>query len=214
MLSWSAFIISKNGRVSPGAPTLVLHREDDRAAPLRQSQLIASRIGGARLVELPGRSHLPYIGDVDILVSEIRRFLGLRSLHKTAAPTLTKRQQEVADLVSQGLTNRDIAEQLGIDERSAEGHVERIRNKLGVRSRAQIATWWQRMPQIEVVLRLTSPHCPRDNEGMTKGQQFIGLTTCSSGPGSSARSLSKQADAPSSEVVVSRGRRRDARPCL
>ena len=37
---------------------------------------------------------------------------------------------------------RDIAQQLGIDERSAEGHVERIRNKLGVRSRAQIATWW------------------------------------------------------------------------
>jgi DNA-binding CsgD family transcriptional regulator len=48
----------------------------------------------------------------------------------------------VADLVCEGLTNRDIARQLGIDERSAEGHVERIRTKLGVRSRAQIATWW------------------------------------------------------------------------
>jgi pimeloyl-ACP methyl ester carboxylesterase/DNA-binding CsgD family transcriptional regulator len=124
------------------APTLVLHREEDRAAPLEQSQLIASRIGGARLVELPGRSHLPYIGDVDTLVGEIRRFLGLPILRKTAVPTLTKRQREVADLVSEGLTNRDIAQQLGINERSAEGHVERIRNKLGVRSRAQIATWW------------------------------------------------------------------------
>jgi DNA-binding CsgD family transcriptional regulator len=48
----------------------------------------------------------------------------------------------VADLVSQGLTNREIAQRLGIDERSAEGHVERIRDRLGVRSRAQIATWW------------------------------------------------------------------------
>jgi pimeloyl-ACP methyl ester carboxylesterase/DNA-binding CsgD family transcriptional regulator len=124
------------------APTLVLHRQGDRAAPLEQSQLIASRIKGARLVELLGRSHLPYIGDVDPLVSEIRRFFGLPLLRKTAAPTLTKRQKEVADLVSQGLTNRDIAQQLGIDERSAEGHVERIRNRLGVRSRAQIATWW------------------------------------------------------------------------
>jgi hypothetical protein len=28
------------------------------------------------------------------------------------------------------------------EERSAEGHVERIRQRLGVRSRAQIATWW------------------------------------------------------------------------
>ena len=124
------------------APTLVLHREHDRAAPLEQSQLIASRIASARLVELPGRSHLPYIGDVDALVNEIRRFLDLPALRKTAVPTLTKRQKEVADLVSQGLTNRDIAKRLGIDERSAEGHVERIRIRLGVRSRAQIATWW------------------------------------------------------------------------
>jgi DNA-binding CsgD family transcriptional regulator len=120
----------------------VLHRERDRAAPLKQSQLIASRIGGARLVELPGRSHLPYIGDVDALVGEIRRFLGLRSRRRSAAPSLTKRQKEVAELVSQGLTNRDIAERLGIDERSAEGHLERIRIRLGVRSRAQVAAWW------------------------------------------------------------------------
>jgi len=124
------------------APTLVLHRQHDRAAPLEQSRLIASRIPGARLVELPGRSHLPYIGDVDALVREIRGFLGLPSRRTSAAPGLTKRQREVADLVSQGLTNRDIARRLGIDERSAEGHVERIRTRLGVRSRTQIATWW------------------------------------------------------------------------
>jgi DNA-binding CsgD family transcriptional regulator len=48
----------------------------------------------------------------------------------------------VAELVSQGLTNREIAQRLTLDERSAEGHVERIRIRLGVRSRAQIATWW------------------------------------------------------------------------
>jgi pimeloyl-ACP methyl ester carboxylesterase/DNA-binding CsgD family transcriptional regulator len=124
------------------APTLVLHREGDRAAPIEQSQLIAAGIKGARLVQLPGRSHLPFIGDVDALVREIRRFLGLPARRRTAAPTLTKRQAEVARLVSQGLTNREIAQQLGIDERSAEGHVERIRIRLGVRSRAQVAAWW------------------------------------------------------------------------
>ncbi len=48
----------------------------------------------------------------------------------------------MADLVSQGMTNRDIAQRLSIDERTAEGHVERIRDRLGVRSRAQIAAWW------------------------------------------------------------------------
>jgi DNA-binding CsgD family transcriptional regulator len=87
--------------------------------------------------------------------------LGRGDGKKTAVPTLTKRQKELADLVSQGLTNREIAQRLGIDERSAEGHVERIRNRLGVRSRAQITTWWvAHGPKTEVVLRLTSGHCP------------------------------------------------------
>lgn len=54
---------------------------------------------------------------------------------------LSRRQQEVAALVGAGLTNREIAERLFIAERSAEGHVERIRNKLGVHSRTEIATW-------------------------------------------------------------------------
>ena len=57
-------------------------------------------------------------------------------------PTLTRRQQEVAALVAEGLTNREIGARLGIEERSAEGHLERIRLRLGVRSRAQVAAWW------------------------------------------------------------------------
>jgi DNA-binding CsgD family transcriptional regulator len=55
---------------------------------------------------------------------------------------LTDRQRQVAALVADGLTNREIGDRLVIGERSAEGHVERIRIKLGVRSRAQVAAWW------------------------------------------------------------------------
>jgi DNA-binding CsgD family transcriptional regulator len=124
------------------APTLVVHREHDRAAPIDQSRRIAAGIPAAQLRILPGRSHMPYIGDVDALVKVIRDFLGLPALRRTAAPRLTTRQGQVAALVTQGLTNREIGERLGIDERSAEGHVERIRIRLGVRSRAQIAAWW------------------------------------------------------------------------
>ncbi len=54
---------------------------------------------------------------------------------------LTARQQEVAVLVGQGLTNRQIAERLVITERAAAAHVEHILDKLGVGSRAQIAAW-------------------------------------------------------------------------
>lgn len=124
------------------ATTLVVHREDDRAAPADQARLIATGIPAARLRILPGRSHLPYIGDVDALIGVVRDFLGLPALRRTATLRLTTRQDEVAALVTQGLTNREIGERLGIDERSAEGHVERIRIRLGVRSRAQIAAWW------------------------------------------------------------------------
>jgi len=48
---------------------------------------------------------------------------------------------EVADLVRDGLTNREIAARLFLSERTVEGHVAQICSKLGVRSRLQIATW-------------------------------------------------------------------------
>jgi non-specific serine/threonine protein kinase len=54
---------------------------------------------------------------------------------------LSKREREVAQLVAGGLTNRQIAERLVIAERTVEGHLERIRGKLGLRSRTQIAVW-------------------------------------------------------------------------
>jgi len=54
---------------------------------------------------------------------------------------LTRREREISALVAAGMTNRKIADLLAIAERTAEGHVERIRAKLGFRSRAQIAAW-------------------------------------------------------------------------
>ncbi|OLC55508.1 MAG: hypothetical protein AUH85_09110 [Chloroflexi bacterium 13_1_40CM_4_68_4] len=57
---------------------------------------------------------------------------------------LSPREREVADLVAEGLTNREIAERLVISERTAEGHVEQIRNKLAFHSRTQIAGWVER----------------------------------------------------------------------
>jgi non-specific serine/threonine protein kinase len=55
--------------------------------------------------------------------------------------TLTPREQKVAELVGQGMTNREIADWLRIGQRTVEGHVESILAKLGVTSRAQIAVW-------------------------------------------------------------------------
>src|SRR5262249_30702017 len=101
------------------APTLVLHRERDRAAPLAQGQVLAAGIPEARLEVLSGHAHIPYVGDVDAIARRARRFLGLPPRRRRAAPSLTDRQYEVAGLVAQGLTNRDIAERLHLTERSA-----------------------------------------------------------------------------------------------
>ena len=54
---------------------------------------------------------------------------------------LTRREAEVAELVSQGLRNRDIAEKLFIEVDTVENHVQHILQKLDFHSRAQIAAW-------------------------------------------------------------------------
>jgi predicted ATPase/class 3 adenylate cyclase/DNA-binding CsgD family transcriptional regulator len=54
---------------------------------------------------------------------------------------LTAREQEVASLIAQGSSNREIATRLVISERTAGTHVQNILNKLGFNTRAQIAAW-------------------------------------------------------------------------
>lgn len=57
------------------------------------------------------------------------------------ASPLTRRENEIARLIAQGMSNKEIAAALVIAQRTVEGHIEHIMNKLGYRSRAQIAVW-------------------------------------------------------------------------
>jgi predicted ATPase/DNA-binding CsgD family transcriptional regulator len=54
---------------------------------------------------------------------------------------LSPREMQVAALIANGLSNKEIATKLHIAVRTADAHVEHIRNKLGLRTRAQIAVW-------------------------------------------------------------------------
>jgi DNA-binding CsgD family transcriptional regulator len=54
---------------------------------------------------------------------------------------LTAREFAVAQLISEGLTNAEIADSLGIAPKTASSHVEHILAKLGASRRAEIATW-------------------------------------------------------------------------
>ena len=54
---------------------------------------------------------------------------------------LTPREREVARFLSQGISNREIAEALVLSERTVENHMSNIMTKLGFTSRAQVAVW-------------------------------------------------------------------------
>ncbi|MEU1513873.1 LuxR C-terminal-related transcriptional regulator [Streptomyces sp. NPDC005811] len=58
------------------------------------------------------------------------------------ASGLTRREEQVAELVARGMTNRRIAAELVLSPRTVDNHVNRILTKLGFSSRAQVAAWW------------------------------------------------------------------------
>jgi DNA-binding CsgD family transcriptional regulator len=60
----------------------------------------------------------------------------------TARPSaLTRREREVAKVVARGLTNRRIAKELVLSERTVENHVRNILKKLKLSSRSEVAAW-------------------------------------------------------------------------
>jgi pimeloyl-ACP methyl ester carboxylesterase/class 3 adenylate cyclase len=56
-------------------PTLVIHRRDDAIVSAPQARAVADAIDGARLIELPGVDHIPFLGDADAIVDEVEEFV-------------------------------------------------------------------------------------------------------------------------------------------
>jgi pimeloyl-ACP methyl ester carboxylesterase/DNA-binding CsgD family transcriptional regulator len=119
-------------------PTAVLHREGDRGTRFELGREVAALIPGATLIPLPGSSHLFYHGDWEPVLDAVLDFL---SRPAPKGQRLTDREFEVAELVTDGLTNHAIARRLSVAPRTVETHVENIRRKLRMSSRAQIAAW-------------------------------------------------------------------------
>jgi DNA-binding CsgD family transcriptional regulator len=126
------------GRVQ--APTLVVHRRSDRAIPYRLGRELAAAIPHATLVPLEGTAHFPWAGDADSVARAVRSALN-RDKAQAAVPQeppavlLSSREREVLALVAQGLSDREIAEQLVVSPHTVHRHVANIRNKLGRGSR-------------------------------------------------------------------------------
>ena len=86
-------------------------------------------------VRIAGRLGMPaVVRDGTALLDRLRRA-------GADADPLTRREREVAQLVAEGLSNRDIAAHFVLSERTVETHVSRVLTKLGLTSRTQLAAW-------------------------------------------------------------------------
>jgi len=56
-------------------PTLIVHRIGDRNIRIQHARYMAERIQGAKLVELSGDDHIPWVGDSEALLGEVEQFL-------------------------------------------------------------------------------------------------------------------------------------------
>jgi pimeloyl-ACP methyl ester carboxylesterase/DNA-binding CsgD family transcriptional regulator len=119
------------------APTLVVHRRDDRAVPYARGHELAGAIPGAQLVSVDGDAHLPWVGDWMSVARALGSFLaGGRAADPAAAMLLSRREREVLTLVAAGLSDREIAERITVSHHTVHRHVANIRHKLGSGSRA------------------------------------------------------------------------------
>ena len=99
---------------------------DQARAVLDRAEGEASRLGMA-----------PFTTRIEQLRTQLAAVAGAG----TARSILSPRELEVARLVAQGLTNKQIGERLFVSERTAENHVQHILVKLGFSNRSQIAAW-------------------------------------------------------------------------
>jgi DNA-binding NarL/FixJ family response regulator len=95
--------------------------------------------------ELIAAVHTVGAGDALLSPSVTRRVIDLMAQQPTPAlgdeaklRELTAREREVLDLVARGLSNREIANELVVEESTIRTHVKRILMKLGLRDRVQI----------------------------------------------------------------------------
>ena len=154
MLRWAARLDVRPLLDRLRAPTLVLHRADDRTVPVEHSKFLAEHIPGATLIELPGEAHTIFLGDqrpvIDAMVGFLDREVtdgalrtALRRADRRNASargwrSLTSAEREIAELVAAGLANREIAARLHISRHTVDGRLRRVFAKLGVNTRVEV----------------------------------------------------------------------------
>lgn len=122
-------------------PTLVLHGRNDEVVPIAEGRVIASLISGAQFVELDSRNHVLLEDEPawQRFQDEVAEFLGVATPAAEYTPfaSLSPREREILARLTEGLSNAEIAERLGVSEKTVRNHLSHLFDKLGVWSRAQ-----------------------------------------------------------------------------
>ncbi len=119
-------------------PTLVFHARGDQQILFEQGRKLAALIPGARFAPIESDNHVPFAGEAcwPTIVQEMRLFLG-ESGDQTKTAVLTSRQTEVLRMVSQGMTDKQIAKVLFLSPRTVEMHVAGALKLLKCTTRAE-----------------------------------------------------------------------------
>ncbi len=116
-----------------------MHSRDDALVPFAEGRRLATLIPGARFVALESRNHI-LLADERAWTqfrAELRDFLGLAELSTPIElPELSNRELEVLALVSDGLSNEEVAARLFLSVRTVERHLSNIYAKLRVSGKA------------------------------------------------------------------------------
>jgi DNA-binding CsgD family transcriptional regulator len=123
-------------------PTLVVHARNDAIAPLAEGRFLATEIPGAQFVEVDSPNHVllerePAWTRFQEAVLEFTGRTAPGAGSDPAFAALSRRERETLALLSDGLSNVEIAERLGISEKTVRNHLSHLFDKLGVWSRAQ-----------------------------------------------------------------------------
>jgi pimeloyl-ACP methyl ester carboxylesterase len=175
-------------------PTLVLYRADEMLA--EASRYVGERIPGAKIVELPGNEHMPWLGDQDAALDEIEEFLtGFRPhpvLDRVLATVL------FTDIVG----STELAADLG-DRRwreLLEQHNELVRRELarfrGHELSRQATASWRRSTALAARSRAQSPYATRPRDSGSRSGS-------GSTPASSSSPARTSAGSPSTQVPAS-----------
>ncbi len=125
-------------------PTLVLHRTDDRWVEVGNGRYLATHIAGAKLVELSGSDHRPWLEDADSVLDQVQaavRGTIRRPRHANSSvgvSALSQREHEIVRLAVAGQSTPDIARHLFLSERTIETHLRNAYTKLDVNSKLEL----------------------------------------------------------------------------